>query len=98
MITGDIGRSTLLGMPGWAIVLFYALAFFSLAICTAGFVLLWRKYMRGRNVLRTRPGIREFLRRILRATASLTVVKDDPVAGVAHATLNAPRMIWMAFE
>ncbi|MCZ7557533.1 MAG: heterodisulfide reductase-related iron-sulfur binding cluster [Bacteroidia bacterium] len=87
MNTGEIGRPTLLGMAEWEIVLFYTLALCSLVVCIGGFVLLWRKYRRGRDVMRAHPRIGEFVRRIMRAMGSLTIMRDDPAAGVAHATV-----------
>jgi Fe-S oxidoreductase/nitrate reductase gamma subunit len=87
MSVGEIGRATLLGMPGWAIILFYALALTALSFFSIGFILLWRKYRWGRKTLRIRPGRRELVRRLLRAVGSVTVMRDDPTTGVAHATV-----------
>ncbi len=80
----DIGRSTLIGMPPWAIVLFYVLTAAALAIFTWGIVRLVRKYRMGRRAAGRRPAASELLRTFFRAIGNVTVLRDDLYAGIAH--------------
>lgn len=80
----EIGRDTLIGMPPWAIVLFYALTVVALGIFAWGVVRLVRKYRMGRRAAVLRPGVSELIKTFFRTLGNVTVLRDDLYAGIAH--------------
>ncbi|MBN1446394.1 MAG: (Fe-S)-binding protein [Bacteroidetes bacterium] len=84
MSSTEVGRDTLIGMPPWAIVLFYVLTAAAIGIFAWGAWRLIRKYRQGRRDLRHRPGPAKLVSTAFRVLGNVTVLRDDLYAGIAH--------------
>lgn len=80
----EVGRDTLIGMPPWAIVLFYLLTAIAVGVFIWGIVRLLRKYRLGRREVRNTPSTGRLIRTAFRTLGNLTVLRDDLYAGIAH--------------
>ena len=83
----QVGRDTLLLLPGWAVVIFYAATLASLVLFGYGATQLIRKYRKGRSAPGGRPGVRRLLGAFGKVLGNVTVLRNDPYAGIAHLML-----------